>query len=153
MELSSNTYNNNPSIQPIPKQDPTYSNKEVYEASQGNVVRNNSGELAVTPQGQTNLNNAQEAKATQTAEQVQASKDSQRDNATNILSTQSKKSQVEIYLSVASEGNDNPIENNTASIIESLRDVQKQNNAVEAYAAYKENQNTPANNLARGLVG
>ena len=31
--------------------------------------------------------------------------------------------------------------NDTADVIESLRDVQKQNNAVAAYATYEENQN------------
>jgi len=30
--------------------------------------------------------------------------------------------------------------NETASILETLRDVQKQNNTVEAYATYQENQ-------------
>jgi len=163
MEISSNTNNYQAlqqfqlkpenSIQPVPKQDPTYSNKEVYEASQGNVHRNNSGELAVTPQGQTNINNAQEEQTTQNQAEVQANKDSQRETATNVLAQQSKKSQVEIYLAVATEGNDSPIENNTAQIIESLRDVQKQNNAVEAYATYQTNQNAPVNNLSRGLAG
>lgn len=142
------------SIQSIPSQDPTYSNKEVYEASQGNIHRNNDGKLAVTPQGETNINNAQEEQAAQSAAEVQANRDSQRESATNVLAKQSQKSQVEIYLAVATEGNqNNPVQNNTAQVIESLRDVQKQNNAVEAYATYRENQNAPANNMARGLVG
>jgi hypothetical protein len=130
-----------PSIQPVP-QEPTYSNKEIYEASQGNAIRNDSGEITLTPQGQTNL---QSAKAENTAEKEaasQAQKDAQRDTATDYLAHQSKKSQVEIYLSVATDnrveiGSDGDI----VSVIESLRDVQKQNNIVAAYATYQENQN------------
>ena len=162
MEISSNLNNyqslqqsqvkSTPSTQ-TPRTEPTYSDKEVYEASQGNINRNSEGKLAITPQGETNINNSQEDKATATTAEVQANKDAQRDNATDVLAHQSKKSQVEIYLAVATEGNDSPIENNTAQVIESLRDVQKQNNAVEAYATYQTNQNTPANNVARGLVG
>lgn len=157
MEISSNSNNyqsrsGTSTIQPIP-QEQKYTNEEVYKASQGNVSRNSESELAATPQGQLNVNNAQEQKATEDATATQANRDSQRESATNTLAQQSKKSQVEIYLAVATEGNNNPIENNTVDIIESLRDVQKQNNAVEAFATYKENQNTPANNLARGLVG
>ena len=146
-----NKSNTPPSIQPVPN-DPKYTNGEVYEASQGNAIRQD-GELALTPQGETKVNNAQEDQAAQSAAEVQANKDSQRENATNVLAHQSKKSQVEIYLAVATEGNDSPVEQNTAQILESLRDVQKQNNAVEAYATYQTNQNAPVNNLARGLAG
>ena len=49
-------------------------------------------------------------------------------------------SQVEIYLAVATDGKVDIGDDQTPSIIESLRDVQKQNNAVEAYATYEENQ-------------
>lgn len=136
------------SIQPVPKQDPTYSNKEVYEASQGNLIRNDEGQITTTPQGETNINNAQSEAAAKTVAETQASQDAQRENAANVLAHKSNKSQVEIYLAVAKDGDDT-----TASIIESLRDVQKQNNAVEAYATYQENQNAPANNFARGLTG
>ncbi len=158
MEVSSNT--NNIQLQnqvqqqnAKPQQDPTYSNKEVSEASQGNLHRNNDGEIAVTAQGKTNINNAKDDKTTELSAEVQANKDSQRETATNVLAAQSKKSQVEIYLAVATQGKDNPIENNTASIIESLRDVQKQNKAVEAFATYQQNQNAPVSNLSRGLAG
>ena len=67
MEVSSNT--NNIQLQnqvqqqnAKPQQDPTYSNKEVSEASQGNLHRNNDGEIAVTAQGKTNINNAKDDK-------------------------------------------------------------------------------------------
>lgn len=140
------------SIQPVP-QEPTYNDKEVYEGSQGNVHRNGDNELALTPQAKTNINNTKEDNAAEASANDQANKDAQRENATNLLAHKSKQSQVEIYLAVATEGNDSPVDNNTAQIIESLRDVQKQNNAVEAYATYKTNQDAPVNNMTRGLAG
>ena len=66
-------------------------------------------------------------------------KDELRQTAVNYLGNQSKKSQVEIYLSVAT-GEDSSNKNSTAQAVSSLRDVQKQNDAVEAYATYKEEQ-------------
>jgi len=66
-------------------------------------------------------------------------KDELRKTAVNYLDNQSKKSQVEIYLSVAT-GEDSSNQNSTAQAISSLRDAQKQNSAVEAYATYKEEQ-------------
>jgi len=66
-------------------------------------------------------------------------KDELRQTAVNYLDSQSKKSQVEIYLSVAT-GEESSNQNSTAQAISSLRDVQKQNDAVEAYATYKEEQ-------------
>ena len=92
----------------------------------------------------------QDTKPVEDPAQTQVTRDTQRENATNALAQKSQQSRVEINLA---GGNNSPIENNTADIIESLRGVQKQNNAVQAYATYKENQNTPVNNLARGLVG
>ncbi len=125
---------------PVVPEEPTYNNKEIYEASNGNLIRSKDGDVALTPQGETNVANAKEDKATQADAEAQATKDAQRGVAVDYLGAQSKKSQVEIYLAVATDskvflGNDG-----TASIIESLRDVQKQNDAVEAYATYQENQ-------------
>lgn len=66
-------------------------------------------------------------------------KDELRKVAVGYLAHQSKKSQIEIYLSVAT-GEDSSNQNSTAQAVSSLRDVQKQNDAVEAYATYKEEQ-------------
>ncbi|MDQ7044823.1 MAG: hypothetical protein Q9M32_02795 [Sulfurimonas sp.] len=156
MEISNNSQALNQlqaSIQPVRPQEPKYTDGEVYKASQGNIHRNGQGELAITPQGETNINNRQSDAAAQSAAETQANKDSQRESAVDVLARKSNQSQVEIYLAVATDGNYSPVENETASIIESLRDVQKQNNAVEAYATYQTNQNAPVNNLARGLAG
>ncbi len=126
-------------IQPVP-QEPASSNKDIYEASQGNVIRKD-GEVGLTPQGQNNVSNKQDANVAADEAAAQAEKDAQRENATNFLGAKSKQSQVEIYLAVATDSKVELGNDDTASIIESLRDVQKQNNVVEAYATYQENQN------------
>jgi len=127
---------------PVEPKDSAYTNGEIYEASQGNLVRGNSGEIELTPQGQNNISNAKDEKATELATQNQATKDAQRGVAVDYIGAQSKQSQVEIYLAVATDGKVEVGNDDTADIIESLRDVQKQNNAVQAYATYKENQNS-----------
>lgn len=98
-----------------------------------------SGDISLTPQGETNIANAKDEAQVAKAEETQEQKDTQGDVAVDYLGAQSKKSQVEIYLSVATDSNVE-IGNDTASIIETLRDVQRQNNAVEAFATYSENQ-------------
>ncbi len=129
------------SIQPVPNPSASkVSNEDIYEASNGNAIRQD-GEITLTSQGELNVSNAQEANTAEMELAAQDEKDAMRSNATDYLAHQSKKSQVEIYLSVAA---DSKVEvgtaGDTASILESLRDVQKQNNAVAAYATYAENQ-------------
>ena len=146
MQVSSNTNQyqalqsqQQPVTLPVQPSDPKYSNKEIYEASQGNIIRGDQGKLELTPQGETNVNNAKEDAATVVAEETQAQKDSARETATGFLAASSKKSQVEIYLAVATEGKVSQ-DNATADVISTLRDVQKQNNAVQAFATYQEAQ-------------
>jgi len=124
---------------PVEPKDPAYSNKEIYEASQGNLIRGEEG-LELTPQGELNVNNAKDAKASETEQAAQAQKDAQRSTAVDYLALSSKKSQAEIYLAVATDGNSDSNSNATADVISELRDVQKQNNAVQAYATYQMNQ-------------
>ncbi|WP_321777224.1 hypothetical protein [Sulfurimonas sp.] len=147
MQVSSQTNNfaamnayQQPVQQIAPKPEPTHSNEDIYKASNGNLVAGKDGGVALTPQGELNVANKQEEKATQASDEEQATKDAQRGVATDYLGTQSKKSQVEIYLAVTSDSKVSLGENDTASIIETLRDVQKQNNAVQAYSTYQENQ-------------
>ncbi len=111
-------------IQPVP-QEPTYNNKEIYEASQGNAIRKD-GEVQLTPQGETNIANKQEDNANAAAASTQADKDAQRANGVDLLAHKSKQSQVEIYLAVATDSKVEFGNDDTASIVESLRDVQKQ---------------------------
>ncbi len=126
-------------VQPtLPK--PEYNSRDVYEASNGNMIAGKDGGLALTPQGELNARNKRDAKVEQTQEEEQAKKDEQRGLAVDYLESQSKKSRAEIYLSVSHDSKESSL-GSTANIISSLRDVQKQNNAVQAYATYQENQN------------
>ncbi|SFV55307.1 hypothetical protein MNB_SM-4-1497 [hydrothermal vent metagenome] len=124
---------------PTQPQDPTYSNKEVYEASQGNITRSQNGQLELTPQGESNVNNTKNNAADVVAAEVKADDDATRGVAVDYLAASSQKSQVEIYLAVATDGKSSA-NDQTADVISELREVQKQNNAVEAYATYKEAQ-------------
>ena len=146
MEVSSQTnslqtmnMHQKPITNPVEPKEPTYGNKEIYEASQGNLIRNDD-EIVLTPQGQNNVANAKADSAVEAEAQTQAKQDQMRETGVDYIAHQSKQSQIEIYLSVATDS-DVSVGNDTQSVIESLRDVQKQNNAVEAYATYQENQN------------
>jgi len=125
---------------PVEPKEPTYSNKEIYEASQGNLIRNKDGQIGLTPQGQTNINNIEDAKAAQASQAEQAQTNAERAVVVDYLGESSKQSQVEIYLAVATDGKYESNKNATADVISELRDVQKQNDAVQAYATYQENQ-------------
>ena len=116
-------------------------NSNIYEASKGNAIGAKDGGVELTPQGELNLSNAQASKESEAQANTQAQNDAKREMGASYLAKQSKQSQAEIYIAVASEGSDSDA-SNTASVIESLRDVQKQNNAVAAYATYQENQNS-----------
>jgi len=117
-----------------------FASEDIYKASKGNLVVGKDGDIVLTPQGQNNISNAIDAKNAEIAQENQAQKDAQKDLAVDYLGAQSKKSQVEIYLAVALDNKADLKEDAKASIFETLRDVQKQNNAVQAYAAYQENQ-------------
>ena len=127
--------------QPISPTKPTteYSPEDVYKASNGNVIANKDGELSLTPEGKLNISNRQDANANEEAAVNQAKRDNNRENAVDYVAYQSKKSQVEIYLSVSADSKVD-LDDGTATIIESLRETQKQNNSVQAYAQYQENQ-------------
>ena len=121
------------------------------QARPENVARANNSEVFLRPDEQIKTNKAQDEKTTEISEELQSNKDSQRENATNTLAKQSKKSQVEISLATTTEKTQSSIKNDTAETIETLRDAQKRNDTLQAHAAYKENQNTPVSNLTRGL--
>jgi hypothetical protein len=126
---------------PVEPKDPIYSNREIYDASQGNIIRDDEGNLTLTPQGQVNYNNEKEALAAQTAATIQAEKDALRATATDFIEQSSKKSQLEIYFAVATDG-ESAEDDTTIEVLSNLRDVQKQNNTIEAYAKYQEAQNS-----------
>ncbi|MEA1891572.1 MAG: hypothetical protein U9N33_02540 [Campylobacterota bacterium] len=129
-----------PEPQP-PEAQKEYSNADVYKASQGNLIGTSKDDISLTPQGELNVQNAKDENSAEAQAQKQEKQDAQRDYAAGYIGHKSKQTQVEIYLSVATEGKVT-LGNDTASIIESLRNVQKQNNAVEAYATYQQNKNS-----------
>jgi len=124
---------------PVEPKEPTYGNKEIYEASQGNLIRND-GEIVLTSQGQNSVANAKADNVAEAEAESQAKQDNMRETGVDYIAQQSKQSQIEIYLSVATDS-EVDVGSSTASVVETLRDVQKQNDAVEAYAKYQENQN------------
>jgi hypothetical protein len=131
------------SIQPVPEPiKPDASSEDIYKASNGNLIKTEDGTLALTPQGQLNVSKAEEEKLLESQEEIQAQKDQQREYGASYIANKSMQSQVEIYLSVATDSDVDIGSDSTATILESLRDVQKQNNAVEAYATYAQNQNS-----------
>ena len=126
---------------PVEPKVPDYSPSEIYKASNGNLISDREGNLSLTPQGETNLNNIKNEREAAAAQEAEAAKDEKRANFVNYIGMQSKKTQAEIYLSVAADTKvDLGVDESTIRLIESLRDVQKQNNIVQAYASYKENQ-------------
>lgn len=127
----------NPTIPVEPK--PQYSPEDIYEASHGNLISDKHGNISFTPEGELNVKNAHKEAADAAAEEAQAKRDDFRESAVDYVAYQSKKSQAEIYLSVATNS-DVDLGNDLADTLENLRDIQEQNNAVEAYAQYQENQ-------------
>jgi hypothetical protein len=109
------------SIQPVPNPEPTEPIEEL------------------TPEEEMDARYEEQAAQEMKDAEAQAKKDAQREYAVGYVAHQSKQTQVEIYLSVATDG-DVSLGNDTISILESLRDVQKQNNQVQAYATYQEHQ-------------
>jgi len=100
-------------------------------------------DIETTPEEFSEIKNSIEEVSATAQEEDQAHKDAQREAFAGILGHQSKQTQAEIYLSVAldaevSLGNDN------LKMIKSLQNVQQQNNAVKAYAAYNESLSTIA---------
>jgi len=127
----------NPITVPGGPSEPKYSKDDIYEASKGNLTLNDDGRLDITPQGELNIANAKNAKEEELSAKIQEEKDSNRATFTKLLETSSKKSRIEIYFATASDG-EIDMDNQTLSVFNTLRDVQKQNNMVQAYATYKE---------------
>lgn len=128
-----------PSILPIVL--PDYTNKEIYKASDGNVVRGTDGQLHLTPQAKTYLKNLKEDVQNEEQAKKEQEQASAREFVTGVMKAQSTKTQVEIYLAVATDGKyDSGDGLSTAEIVNTLRDIQKQNDFVQAYALYAQNQ-------------
>ncbi|WP_300364585.1 hypothetical protein [Hydrogenimonas sp.] len=70
---------------------------------------------------------------------LQEQRDALRELTVGYIGTQSKKTQWEIYMSVTTEADMDSDAPSGIEFYQTLRDIQKQNNVVKAYAAYQEN--------------
>lgn len=95
----------------------------------------------LSPEDQLQQDREKQAALDAQAQESQEKKDAQREYAVGYVAHESKQTQVEIYLSVMSDSKVELGSDDLVSTIEILRDVQKENNAVAAYATYQENQN------------
>jgi len=93
-------------------------------------------EEELSPEEKLNLQKELEAVQTQKEQEEQAQKDALRGFVVDYVGVQSKKTQAEIYLSGMLE-NDVDLTNDV-TLLESLRDVKKQNDFINGYATYKE---------------
>jgi len=85
-----------------------------------------------------NVQESIQEKATQYQEERQAKKDDARAFLADYAGVQSKKNQWDIYMSVMTDSDVDTSNDNTIDFLKELRDVQQQNNRVEAYALYQE---------------
>jgi len=77
-------------------------------------------------------------KVSQYQEETQAKKDDTRAFLADYAGVQSKKNQWDIYMSVMTESDVDTSNDNSINFLKNLRDVQEQNNRVQAYATYQE---------------
>ena len=94
----------------------------------------------LSPEDQLKQDREKQAQLDAHAAERQAKKDAQRESAVSFIAHESKQTQAEIYLSVMADSKVNLGNDDLVGTIEVLRDVQKQNNTVAAYATYAENQ-------------
>jgi biotin synthase-related radical SAM superfamily protein len=78
-------------------------------------------------------------KLAQAKESLEEKKDDTRAFLADYAGVQSKKSQWDIYMSVMTQSDVDTSDDGTINFLEELRDVQKQNNTVEAYVLYAQN--------------
>ena len=94
---------------------------------------------AITPEGESSVVEEQQVKSEVVAAEEQVKKEDTRGNVVDYTASQSKKSQIEISF-VVEENSDVQTQQDTATSIKNLRETQKQNDVVEAYSKYQENQ-------------
>ena len=94
----------------------------------------------LSPEDQLKQDSEKQAQLDAQAAESQAKKDAQREAAAGLIAHESKQTQAEIYLSVMADSKVSLGNDDLVGTIEVLRDIQKQNNTVAAYATYAENQ-------------
>ena len=92
----------------------------------------------VTQEIKNNLQDNLEEKVTDYEDENQAKKDNTRAFLADYAGVQSKKNQWDIYMSVMTDSEVDTSNDNSINFLKNLRDVQEQNNRVEAYALYQD---------------
>ena len=92
----------------------------------------------LSPEKQLDIKNNIDEKVNDYKETQQAQKDNTREFLAGYTGYQSKKNQVEIYLSVATNSDQTSSDDSAVAVLKNLRETQKQNDAVQGYATYKE---------------
>ena len=111
-------------------------NQEHYQSQASLLVNKNVTTLPVEKNININPQSSEKVeKIVEVTETNADQKDEQREALVGYIGYQSKKTQAEIYLSVALDEKVS-LDNGTKEMYKSLKEVQEQNNAVKAYAAY-----------------
>jgi hypothetical protein len=92
----------------------------------------------VTQEIKNNLQDNLEEKVIDYEDENQAKKDNTRAFLADYAGVQSKKNQWDIYMSVMTDSEVDTSNDNSINFLKNLRDVQEQNNRVEAYALYQD---------------
>ena len=85
-----------------------------------------------------NLQENLQEKVTEYQEDTQAQKDQARAFLAGYAGVQSKKDQWDIYMSVMTDSEVDTSNEGTVTLLKELRDIQEQNNRVQAYSLYQE---------------
>ena len=92
----------------------------------------------ITQEIKTDLQENLQEKVDVAKQEDQEKKDNTREFLADYAGVQSKKNQWDIYMSVMTESEVDTSNDDTINFLNNLRDIQEQNNRVEAYAHYQE---------------
>ena len=93
----------------------------------------------LSPENQLKLQDKIAEKVDDVKTNLDEQRDALREMTVGYIGVQSKKAQWEIYMSVATESDIDSEAPSGVEFYQTLREIQKQNNMVKAYAAYQEN--------------
>ena len=120
-----------PSIPEKPEESPVtipeFGDQEIID-----VIKDISQEI------KTGLQENLKEKVDEAKQEDQEQKDNTREFLADYAGVQSKKNQWDIYMSVMTESDVDTSNDGSIEFLQNLRDVQEQNNRVEAYALYQE---------------
>jgi len=136
VDSSMNSYANlmqyqRPSIPEKPQENPVtipeFDDQEIVESIK-----------EITQEIKTDLQENLQEKVDVAKQEDQEKKDNTREFLADYAGVQSKKNQWDIYMSVMTESEVDTSNDDTINFLNNLRDIQEQNNRVEAYAHYQE---------------